>query len=240
MKKIKKEREGEFVCRSSTGIAGFDSLCEGGFVSDSLNLIVGNAGSGKTLFLLRYLYNGAKNFDEAGIYISFEPEIKDLLKMSNLQGMDLEPFVEKGKIDIVKIDPEITIKKFQSEISRIIIEKNIKRVCIDPINVYSLFLDDSLNFRKYLYELLSWFKKLGVCVLVAGESDEDSGGRYGLSEEIKFCKYLVDGVVELFSSGIGGEGDRAVRISKMRMTKHYRGPVPFAITDKGIKITGKY
>jgi len=82
-------------------------------------------------------------------------------------------------------------------------------------------------------------KKLNVCVLVAGESDEDLGGRYNLSEEIKFCKYTVDGVIELFSSGIGGEGDRALRISKMRMTNHYRGPLAFSITDKGIKVVGK-
>lgn len=225
--------------RTKTGIKGFDTLCQGGFVSESLNLLVGNAGSGKTTFQLQFLYNGIKEFGENGMYISFEPEVKDILKTSKLQDMDLEPFREKGKIEIMKFDPEITIKKLQSEISKIVIDKNIKRICIDPINVYSLGLNKSLNLRKQIYDLLSWLKKLGVCVLIAGESDEDPSGRYALSQEIKFCKYLVDGVIELFSSGIGGEGDRALRISKMRMTDHHRGPLAFSITNKGIKITEK-
>ena len=225
--------------RTKTGIKGFDTLCQGGFVSESLNLIIGNAGAGKTTFILQYLYNGVKEFNENGIYVSFEPEVKDILKTAELQNMSLKKFKEEGKIEILKFDPETTIKKLQSEISKVVIEKNIKRVCIDPINVYSLGLDKTMNLRKQIYDLLSWLKKLGVCVLIAGESDEDSSGRYALSQEIKFCKYLVDGVVELFSSGIGGEGDRALRISKMRMTKHHRGPLAFSITDDGIKIIGK-
>ena len=229
----------EKIKRTETGIKGFDNLCDGGFVFESLNLLIGNAGAGKTTFLLQYLYNGVKEFKENGIYVSFEPEIKDILKVSKLQNMDLGPFKEKGQIEILKFNPEITIKKLQSEISKIVIDKNIKRICIDPINVYSLGLDKTINQRKQIYDLLSWLKKLGVCVVIAGESDEDSSGRYALSEEIKFCKYMVDGVVELFSSGIGGEGDRALRISKMRMTKHHRGPLPFAITDEGIKINKK-
>ncbi len=225
--------------RLKTGVNGFDSLCEGGLVSDSLNLIIGNAGAGKTTFLLQFLYNGVKEFKEKGLYISFEPEMKDIFKASIKQGMDIESMVDSREIHVIKFDPSASIKELQSKLSKLIIEEDIRRVCLDPINVYLIGLDKSVNIRKQIYDLLSWLKKLNVCVLVAGESDEDFGGRYNLSEEIKFCKYAVDGVIELFSSGIGGEGDRALRISKMRMTNHYRGPLSFSITDNGIKVTGK-
>ena len=46
-------------------------------------------------------------------------------------------------------------------------------------------------------------------------------------------------IVNLYSSGLGGVSDRAVRITKMRRTNHKRGPVPFKITDDGIKVLGK-
>jgi circadian clock protein KaiC len=199
---IKKKKEVESG-RIKTGIVGFDSLCEGGLVSDSLNLLIGNAGSGKTTFILQFLYNGVKDYDERGLYISFEPELKDIFKASIKQGMDVESMVNDEDIHIVKFDPNSSIKEIQSKLSKLIIEKDIRRVCLDPINVYLIGLDKSINIRKQIYDLLSWLKKLNVCVLVAGESDEDFGGRYNLSEEVKFCKYAVDGVIELFSSGMG-------------------------------------
>jgi len=234
---IKKEEKSEG--RLKTGIVGFDNLCQGGLIEDSMNLLIGNAGAGKTTFILQFLYNGVTQYNENGLYISFEPELKDLFKAGIKQGMDIESLEKKKAVSIIKFDPTASVKELQAKLSKLIIENDIKRVCLDPINVYLIGLDKGLNVRKQLYDLLSWLKKLNVCVLIAGESDEDSGGRYDLSEEIKFCKYAVDGVIELFSSGIGGEGDRALRISKMRMTNHYRGPLAFSITDVGIKVIGK-
>jgi KaiC/GvpD/RAD55 family RecA-like ATPase len=91
--------------------------------------------------------------------------------------------------------------------------------------------------RKQLYEFLVLLKNLDVCVIIAGESDEEDGaGRQIVSESLSFCKYLVDGVIELFSSGTSGSGDRAIRILKMRMINHKRGPVGMTITDSGINI----
>lgn len=222
--------------RCATGIQGFDKLCEGGFIEDSLNLIVGNAGSGKTTFLLQFLYNGATKFNENGLYLSFEPEIKDLNRAGMKQGMNFQELDKQGKCKIIKANPNSTIKSLQEDIGKLVIKNDIKRICIDPVNVFSLSLPKELNMRKQLYDLLSWLKGLGVCVLVAGESDEDFGGKYDISDEIKFTKYSVDCVVELFSSGISGKGDRALRISKMRMTKHFRGPIGMEITDKGMKV----
>ncbi len=232
--KMKSKKEN----RSETGVPGFDELCEGGLVSDSLNLIIGNAGAGKTTFLLQFLYNGATKFGEKGLYISFEPEERDINRMAKKQGMDFEELEREGKCIIRKTNPNSSIKDLQNELGKLIIKEDIRRVCIDPINVFSLSLLKENNLRKQIYDLLSWLKSLDVCVLIAGESDEDFGGKYDISEEIKFTKYSVDGVIELFSSGISGEGDRAIRISKMRMTKHFRGPLAFEITDKGIKIIG--
>lgn len=220
--------------RIPTGIQGFDELCENGFIDDSLNLITGNAGAGKTTFLLQFLYNGAVKFGERGLYVSFELEPTNIHKAASLQGMDFNGLEKKGMCKVVKMSPDKSIKKMQDELMKIIIDNDIKRICFDPINVLSINLSQKVNLRRQLYDLLSFLRSLGVCVLIAGENDGDGGDEKDLSETIKFAKYLVDGVVELYSSGIAGGTDRAVRISKMRMTNHTRGPVSFEINDSGL------
>ena len=41
------------IDRCPSGIEGFDRICQGGFVRNSDNLIIGGPGSGKTTFLLQ-------------------------------------------------------------------------------------------------------------------------------------------------------------------------------------------
>lgn len=223
--------------RCATGIPGFDELCEGGFVDDCVSLVVGNAGAGKTTFLLQFLYNGASKFNENGLYVSFEQDAEELRKTGLKLGMDFSKLEKDGKCKFVKFNPDMTIKDMQKELIKMITNMDITRICFDPINVFSLQLSRDVSLRKQLYDFLSLVKNLDVCVIIAGESDEEfSEGKHNLSEEIVFCKYLADAVVELFSSGISGTGDRAVRIVKMRMTNHVRGPRGMEITNSGVKV----
>ena len=55
------------IDRCPTGIVGFDKICQGGFVRNSDNLIVGGPGSGKSTFLLQFLWNGVSQFNENGL-----------------------------------------------------------------------------------------------------------------------------------------------------------------------------
>ncbi len=229
---MKNKKEG----RIPTGIPGFDKIVQGGFVEDSLNLVMGNAGSGKTTFLLQFLYNGATRFNQKGLYVSFEPEISHIYKASRLQGMNFEKLEEKGKCKILKMPSGTPIKKMQKQLMKMIVEEDIERICLDPINVFSISLPSKANIRKQIYDFLSFLRSLGVCVLIAGESGGVDNGGLGFSEDIKFTKYLVDSVVELFSSGIAGEGDRALRVAKMRMTNHIRQPYPLEINNKGVTL----
>lgn len=222
--------------RIKTGIKGFDKLCKGGFVDKSINLVMGNAGSGKSTFLLQFLYNGATEYGQNGLYVSFEQEINDVYRTGKSMGMNFEKLDKQGRFKFIKMHGRHLVKDLQKRLMKVIIDNNIKRVCLDPINVLSVNLPNEINARKQIFELLVLLKKLGVCVLIAGEADEQNEDFSALSEEITFSKYLVDGIVELFSSGLSGEGDRALRISKMRMTDHFRGPIGMEINDKGIKV----
>lgn len=67
--------------RVATGIKGFDNLIEGGFPKGSAILLSGTPATGKTIFALEYLVNGARKFNERGLYVTFE-EKRDKSKIS--------------------------------------------------------------------------------------------------------------------------------------------------------------
>jgi KaiC/GvpD/RAD55 family RecA-like ATPase len=93
--------------------------------------------------------------------------------------------------------------------------------------------------REVIFDMASMLKRMNVTVLLATEFDLGENGSLGSSIEPQdtYIKFLVDCVVYMHSSGLGGKFDRAVRISKMRRTAHVRGPVPMMIAEGGIKIS---
>ena len=58
--------------RIKTGVPGFDGLIEGGIPKGRSVLVSGATGTGKTIFCMQYLYNGAKQFKEPGIYVTLD------------------------------------------------------------------------------------------------------------------------------------------------------------------------
>ena len=58
------------LTRIRTGIPGLDNIMDGGFIENTITVLSGPAGSGKSLLAMQYLFNGARNFNEPGIYIT--------------------------------------------------------------------------------------------------------------------------------------------------------------------------
>src|SRR5690349_24332648 len=72
--------------KAATGILGLDEITEGGLPRGRTTLVVGGPGSGKTMLGLQFLVNGARDFDEAGIFVAFE-ETSDRI-VANAEGFD--------------------------------------------------------------------------------------------------------------------------------------------------------
>ena len=103
-KSVKKED------RIGTGIAGLDDVTEGGFRRNSINLIGGGAGSGKSIFCMQFLVDGIENNNEHGIYISFEENKDKVLEDFRRFGWDLEKKIADGKLIILTYTPEQVAK----------------------------------------------------------------------------------------------------------------------------------
>lgn len=230
-------KRSEFIERCPTGIAGFDILCNGGLVRNSANAVIGGPGSGKSIFLLQFLYNGASKYKENGLYISFEQDAIESYKDEMTMGWDLQKLEGKNSFIPMKISPSTNVQALKSELTKLIAKYDIRRICFDPINLFKAEESNEGKIRVLLYDLFALLKRLKVTVLIAQENEiveEPNPNSKG-----EYIKFLSDGVIEMFSSGLGGVSDRAVRITKMRRTSHSRGPIPMEITDEGINVLSK-
>lgn len=223
---------GIIIERCPTGISGFDRLCQGGFVRNSDNLLIGGPGSGKTTFMLQFLYNGATQFDENGLYCSFEPDILEIVQDGFSYGWDFARLNEMDKVKFLKFSPETSISELKSEITKIVSKYNIRRVCIDPLAVLSLNINDEAKIREQIYELTSLMKRLKVTTILADEIIEDNNLKSMRAEIVKF---LTDSVTVFYPQG-GQGADRSLKIIKMRRTNHVRGVVGMVINETGVNV----
>src|SRR3989344_2057022 len=103
----------ELIDRCPTGIKGFDNICQGRFVRNSVHTLLGGPGAGKTIFLLQFLYNGATEFNENGMYISFEPDPVEVYKDGFMFGWDFQKLDGQGKVKFMRISPLTSVSELK-------------------------------------------------------------------------------------------------------------------------------
>ena len=160
----------EAIDRCPTGIQGFDDLCGGGFVRNSDNLIVGGPGSGKSTFILQFLWKGVTQYNENGLYCSFEPDIIDTLNDATAYGWDFSKLSAEGKIKFMRFSPQTSIDELKKELTKMIAQNDIRRICFDPISVLALNFSDQGKIRQTIFELSSLMKRLKVTTIFVDES----------------------------------------------------------------------
>src|SRR6476661_10477132 len=83
-------KAGQGLAKAPTGIRGFDEITRGGLPRGRPTLICGGPGSGKTLFATTFLVNGAREFNEPGVLMSFEETDAELATDVGSLGFDLD------------------------------------------------------------------------------------------------------------------------------------------------------
>jgi KaiC/GvpD/RAD55 family RecA-like ATPase len=234
--------------RIKTGIPGLDELLEGGFPENRSVLISGATGTGKSIFGIQYLYNGAKKFNESGIYVTLDerPELirEDMMRFGwNIRELEEQNrlFVLDGSIAKIGIPSEeqfslpvtgFDLDKLLLEIVRIAKRINAKRIVIDSIPALGFNFENENEIRKAVLKLSYMLSRIGITSVLISEIDETSGkfGKYGVEE------YVVDGVIVLHYMGAGMQSNRTMHIRKMRSTKHSEDLHPVKIGENGFQV----
>ena len=223
------------VKRVKTGIEGFDKLVQGGFPEGSCILMVGTPGTGKTIFSLEYLYNGALKFKEKGLYISVGQPVDSLIEQAKLFGWKIEKLINNGMLEIIYI----STKDLDQNISQFIVDKihqnNIKRAVIDSTTSIGFTINDVAKFRVELLKISTTMEILGLTSLLTCEVLEGSNAisRFGVEQ------FVTEGTIVLYYNKIENTRVRSLEIYKMRGTNHSRKIHPFEITENGIVVYSK-
>lgn len=222
------------VERVNTGIDGLDELIEGGLPQNSVTLVSGGAGCGKTIFCNQFLWKGLQN-GESVRYISLEEPVDDVLDDAAVFGWDFKQYEDSDQYKISYVKPTSGSRGFIDKINDLASEGNIERLVIDSISVMlGSYGGTQAKKRDNLYDLLRSIKNAGPTTVMTSEipeNNEDALSRYGVSE------FVCDGVIVLYYTGVGEGSFRNIEVRKMRRTEHVPGTHPFKITENGIEIT---
>ena len=94
------------IGKSATGIRGLDEITQGGLPQGRPTLLCGSAGCGKTLFGMTFLYKGAVEYDEPGVFLAFEEHPEDLIKNVGSLNYDIEKLIAEKKLAIDHVEIE--------------------------------------------------------------------------------------------------------------------------------------
>ncbi len=220
--------------RMETGIPGIDQLIGGGLLPHSLTLLTGTTGTGKTIMSSQFIYSGVKDYNQPGVYISFEEPIDNIKDNCLDFGWDFDPLERKEKVVFVRYDP------FHVEDIYELIETNIKkieakRVAIDSISALGLYVRDIPDIRRMVFNISLLLRKLGCTSFLVSETlpMQSSLSRFGVEE------FVTDNVIVLYYSKTGSQFSRALTVWKMRGSEHSNKLHPYKITNKGVTVYSK-
>ena len=223
----KRKRESHTI---KSGIPGFDSILSMGLKKNSSVVISGPPGSGKTTFGLQFIHNGAKQFDEPGIYISLTQSIEEIKKDCRSFGWDVENLISKHKILMIDLRPfkikneiidkddslyrgeQIPFEHLTKFILNSIKKIKAKRIVIDSISILGMQYSDKFYMRQGMQGMIQSLENFGVTSLLISEISDNN--------EVPLEWFVTSGIIHLDNQIINNSMKRTIKISKLRGMKH--------------------
>ena len=218
------------------GIKKLDESLGGGLERNSLNLISGKTGTGKTILALTWLAEGAKNGEKC-TFISTTMEtdrIKNYMKRiigNKVNKITFRDFTPEPK-ELMPINEEVIKELFDKKLR---VEGKINRLVIDSISTFERVLLDQSMIRKFFY-ILSRQLAENKCTSIFVEE-----ARKASSPIWDETRNICESFIELTTLPTRTKLVRALRIVKRYGVSHPLEWLPFEITNKGVKLlNGRY
>jgi len=236
VKKLKKT-ESQFP-KSLTGIQGFDDITNGGLPKYRPTILLGNAGSGKTIMAMEFIVNGITMNNEPGVFMAFEENTDELTTNVRSLGYQLNKHVAENNLymEHVGMDQNENFEtgKYDLEglfvrIGQAIDKVKAKRVVLDSLDALFAGLDHQ-TLRSEFKRLFAWLKKKKVTAIITAEMGDAFTARQGMEE------YVADCVIVLDNRVTNQITTRRLRIVKYRGSFHGNNEYPFLIDKKGITV----
>jgi circadian clock protein KaiC len=228
--------------KTPTGIIGFDEITGGGLPQGRTTLLSGGPGSGKTIFALQFLVNGAQKCKEPGIFVAFEETPKRII--SNAEGfgwnlgelqrkklffLDAQPtpdLIQSGSFDLGGMLAALEAKAKEMRAGRIV---------FDALDIVLALLPDLAAKRREMYRLHEWLLSHQITGLITAKAGADEGSLPG-HRPFDFMQFMVDCSIILNHRVHLGVSQRNLRVQKYRGTSFDEDESPFVIGNNGFDV----
>ena len=228
--------------RVKTGIEMLDDLIGGGFIKGRSYLIAGEPGTGKTLFSLQYVLNGAK-LGEPGIYITIDEKPEHLISDADSMGWPLKEYLDRGTLQILDVSSyfsatrlgkvgKIEVERIIDDLGGYVRKLGAKRLVIDPIAPLITKAEAVSEIQEYIRKLIFGIEESTECTTLF-TSNVPVGtpklSQYGIEE------FIVSGILLLKLIKPEKKYIRTLFVRKMRGTQTELSEYSFDIVkERGI------
>jgi circadian clock protein KaiC len=230
---VSSEHRGSFArtpCPS--GIEGLDALLGGGVERGSSCLILGPAGTGKSLLSIKFALAAIERGERAALFI-FDEELGLLYARMQALGIDMESLVEGGDLIVQQIDAaELSPGEFTAKVRHCVEAVGINTVVIDSLNGYQAAMPEEKFLVLHIHELLQFLNRRGATTFL-------TVAQHGLVGDMKApvdVTYLADTVLLLRYFEASGHVRRAISVIKKRFGLHEKTIREFDIDHDGLVV----
>ena len=230
------------VSKAPTGIRGFDEITRGGLPRGRTTLVVGAPGTGKTVFGLQTLVNGARQFGEPGIFVAFEERTRQVVVNAASFGWDLPALEEKQLFFLGARPTTEVITAGQFDLTGLLAgleakaqEMGVRRIVFDSVDVLLSLLDNAQAEQRELYRIHDWLARTGMTGLISARF---AGASPFHSQRYGFVQFMADCVILLSHRTCDRISQRTLRMIKYRGSGFSENEAPLLIGPQGLEVAG--
>lgn len=216
----------------ATGVSRLDNLLGGGIERGSSTLVLGPAGTGKSLLTLQFV-NAALQRGECAAMFVFDEELTLLINRAKSLGFDLQGMMDSGKLLIEQVDAaELSPGEFTHRVRTAVATPQLRTVVIDSLNGYQAAMPEEQYLVLHMHELLQFLNRSGASTFL-------TVAQHGLVGEMKApvdVTYLADTVILLRYFEAKGRVRRAISVVKKRTGTHEDTIREYMIDKRGFTV----
>ena len=218
--------------RITSGDEDLDQMCGGGFFRDSIILVSGATGTGKTLITTEFMACGVA-LNERCLLFAFEESREQLFRNASGWGIPFEKMVAEGNLKIISTYPETaSLEDHLISMKKAIEKFKPARVAVDSLSALERVATD-MGFREFLIALTSFVKHQEIAGLFTATTPSIMGGSSVTESHIAT---MTDSIILLRYLELLGEVRRGITILKMRGSQHDKDIREFSIGASGMRI----
>jgi circadian clock protein KaiC len=218
--------------RITSGIAELDRMCGGGFFRDSIVLVSGATGTGKTLMVTEFMAGGGQQ-EERCMLLAFEESREQLFRNASGWGVDFEGMEKQGRLRVVCAYPETaSLEDHLLQVKAAFDDFHPTRVAVDSLSALER-VSSPKGFREFVIGLTSFIKQREIAGLLTSTASTLMGGTSITEAHIST---LTDSIILLRYVEMYGEVRRGLTVLKMRGSMHEKDIREFTIDGTGMHI----